>query len=87
MQKQDMLNNQQLYEKIYKKYSDDVYRLSVYLTKDKEKAKEITLYAFEQLFKECESIDEAYRFAYLVQKVKSYEKEADQEKSKEEEVK
>ena len=74
------------YENIYQKYADDVYRVSLYLTKQPRIAQDITKQAFENLYKELDEVEEKYIFSYLVQKVKSYAKEAIQQQSTEEEV-
>lgn len=79
--------NYEQYENIYQKYADDVYRVSLYLTRQPRIAKDITKQAFENLYKELDEVEETYIFGYLIQKVKSYAEEVIQQKFTDEEVK
>lgn len=63
---------QMKFEILYQKYANDVYKLSLHLSKDEEKAKNITLRAFEELYKSLEEVEAANVFPYLVQKIKDY---------------
>ena len=86
MKRENNRMNYNKFESIYKKYANDVYRVSLYLTGKPCIAKGITERAFECLYQDLEVVDETHMFAYLVQQVKKYANEAIQSKFKVEEV-
>jgi len=51
------MNKMKEYGKIYERYANDVYRLSLYLLKDETKAKEITQQAFANVYKKVSEND------------------------------
>ena len=51
------MNKMKEYEKIYERYANDVYRLSLYLLKDETKAQEITQQAFANVYKKVSGND------------------------------
>lgn len=76
--------NYEQYENVYRKYADDVYKVSLYLTRQPRIAQDLTKQAFENLYKELDDLEETYIFGYLIQQVKSYAEEAIQQKSTDE---
>lgn len=52
------MNKIREYEKIYERYANDVYRVSLYLLKDETKAQDITQRAFENMYKKLQESDE-----------------------------
>lgn len=54
------------YEKIYERYANDVYRVSLYLLKNETKAKEITQEAFANIYKKSQEIDEKSIYGQLL---------------------
>ena len=52
------MNNIKKYEIVYDRYANDVYRLSLYLLQDEEKAKDITRQTFANVYKKLQEIDE-----------------------------
>lgn len=54
----DDMNKIREYEKIYERYANDVYRVSLYLLKDETKAQDITQRAFENMYKKLQESDE-----------------------------
>ncbi len=52
------MNKMKEYEKIYERYANDVYRLSLYVLQDEEKAKDITRQTFANVYKKLQEIDE-----------------------------
>lgn len=76
--------NYEQYENVYRKYADDVYKVSLYLTRQPQIAQDLTKQAFENLYKELDDVEETYIFGYLIQQVKSYAEEAIQQKSTDE---
>lgn len=59
------------YEKIYKSYVDDVYRVCLHFLKDKTRAEEITAQVFADFYKEFDKVDSDHIFAHLVYQAKS----------------
>ena len=60
---------------------------SVYLTKNEDKAKEVTQQAFAMLYESFDEMDESYLYASLVHEVKNMTNDIVQNKSTQEEVK
>lgn len=58
------------FEKIYRAYVDDIYRVCLYFSRDEEKAKNITVEVFLELYKEFDEVDPDHIFARLVQRAK-----------------
>lgn len=87
MESSEIKLRKKAYENIYKKYADDIYKLSVYLTKDEDKAKEVTQQAFAMLYESFDEMDESYLYASLVHEVKNMTNDIVQNKSTQEEVK
>lgn len=59
------------FEIIYRTYVNDVYRVSLYYSKDEKKAQKVTQQVFFELYKKLENVDSNHIFAYLVCKAKS----------------
>lgn len=51
------MSNIKQYEQLYRMYANDVYRLSLYLVQDENKAKKITQQAFANVYKKSSEID------------------------------
>lgn len=58
------------FEKIYKFYADDIYRVCLYYSKDEGIAQDITIQTFMELYKVFEEVDSQQTFTFLVHKVK-----------------
>lgn len=54
------------YEQVYTMYADDVYRLSLYLVQDENKAKKITQQAFASIYKKWDEIDQDSIYSQLL---------------------
>ncbi len=87
MESSEIISRKKSYEDIYKKYADDIYKLSVYLMKDEEKAKDVTQQAFAILYESFDKVDENYLYACLVHEIKKMTNDIMQSKSTKEEVK
>lgn len=59
------------YEAVYQSYSEDVYRVCLHLTKDKEQAREYSLKTFIKFYEQFQEVDESCMFAYLVRIAKN----------------
>lgn len=77
----------QLYESIYQKYSDDIYRLSLYVLKNEEMAKSVTQQVFFSFYESFEKMAENDYYSYLLGKTKQLTNDIVQKKFTEEEVK
>ena len=66
----DDMNKIREYEKIYERYANDVYRVSLFLLQDENKAKEITQQAFANVYKKLQEIDEKSICGQLLIEVK-----------------
>ena len=58
------------FEKIFKAYVNDIYRVCFYFSKDEKKAEEITEQVFIELYQELDEMDSDYIFSYLVYNAK-----------------
>lgn len=58
------------FEKIYRSYVNDVYRVCLYYSKDERRAKDLTTQVFVEFYKEFEEMDSNHIFAHLVHKAK-----------------
>lgn len=76
------MNNMKKIEEIYNKYADDVYRLSLYLLKDENKAKEVTRQAFESIYKKLDEIDTDRIHSQLLIKAKRLAKNEETKEGK-----
>lgn len=77
---------EQLYESIYRKYSDDIYRLSLCFLKDEETAKKVTQQVFFSFYESFEKIAESDCYSYLIGKTKQLTNDIVKKKYTEEEV-
>lgn len=78
---------EQLYESIYQKYSDDIYRLSLYILRNEEMAKNVTQQVFFSFYESFDKIAENDYYSYLLGKTKQLTNDIVQKKFTEEEVK
>lgn len=60
------VTKEEKFKGIYQTYADDIYRVCIYLVKDKELAKDIMQQAFLDFYKKFENVTEDCVFAYLV---------------------
>lgn len=74
------------YEKIYRQYADDVYKISVYYLHDEEQAKEVVEKAFKSLYKHINEVHPDYILGYLLGEVKGMTKNKPAENPVSEEV-
>ncbi len=58
------------FEKIYKFYVDDIYRICLYYSKDEEVANDVTIQVFMELYKMFDEVDSKHIFSFLVHKAK-----------------
>ena len=58
------------YEKIYRRYVNDVYRICFYYLNDEAKSKSIVEEAFTNLYKHINEVEKDCVFGYLVHEVK-----------------
>ena len=54
------------YEQVYRLYANDVYRLSLYLVQDENKAKKITQQAFANIYTKWDEIDKNSIYSQLL---------------------
>lgn len=61
---------QKKFEKIYKSYANEIYKVCLYYSKNEIKAQDITEQVFLDYYRKIEEIDSNHIFAYLVQQAK-----------------
>lgn len=59
------------FDSIYRSYSNDIYKVCLYLVKDRELAQDIMQQTFFDLYKNLENVSEDCMFAYLVYTAKN----------------
>lgn len=82
-----MNSDERKFELIYRKYADDVYRVSLYLLKDEEKAMHLAQQAFANVYKKMNEIEEQSLRSHLIHEVKNLATDFLQNKETEEEEK
>ena len=70
MQSVSVTVKQKKYQKIYKSYVNDIYRICLCFLKDEKKAKDATEQVFVDFYKEFEEVDSAHIFPHLVHNAK-----------------
>ena len=71
MQNDDKTTKWERYEEIYKKYADNVYKVCLHYSQDKQKAADDTERVFVEFYGEFENAEADEHFALLIRKAKS----------------
>ena len=71
MRKKDKVMKWERYEQIYKKYANDVYKVCLHYSQDKQKAADDTERVFVEFYDEFEDVESDQLFALLIRKAKS----------------
>ena len=58
------------FEKIYRSYVNDVYRVCLYCSKDKRRAEDLTIKIFLELYQQFDEMDPNHIFAHLILRAK-----------------
>lgn len=72
------------FNNIYKTYADTVYRVSLYMTRDEERARDVTIKTFVALYKNLEEVPEERVRAFLVCVAKDFAQNGEVENASEE---
>lgn len=70
MKKHENKFKEQLYESVYRKYSNDIYRISLCFLKNEETAMNVTQQVFFNFYESFEKIAEDDYYSYLIGKTK-----------------
>lgn len=73
----DGMSDTKQFELIYEKYADDVFRVALYLIKDKNKAQDIVQQAFVNIYKQLRELDEESIYGQLLIEAKRLAKKQD----------
>lgn len=68
------------FELIYEKYADDVYRVALYLVKDKDKAQDIVQQAFVNIYKKRRATDKKSIYLQLLAETQRIAKNEEEER-------
>ena len=71
MRKKDKVMKWERYEQIYKKYANDVYKVCLHYSQDKQKAADDTERVFVEFYDEFENTATDEHFALLIRKAKN----------------
>ena len=71
MQNDDKTTKWERYERIYRMYADNVYKVCLYYSKDKKKAADDTERVFVEFYDEFENVESDQLFALLIRKAKN----------------
>lgn len=71
MQNKDKVIKWERYEQIYRTYANDVYKVCLYYSQDKQKASDDTERVFVEFYDEFEDVESDQFFALLIRKAKS----------------